>query len=86
MRTPLLVGAALSLGLLGAACGSDSSTLSSAATVMRAVGSECFRVALATASQVAAARAAQAGGRADACGGGATSAWPLMRDHTGSCP
>jgi len=62
MRRSLLV---VALGLLAASCGSDSPTSpSTMATVTLAVGSETFRVALATPEQVAAARAAQAGGRA----------------------
>ena len=55
----------VALGLLAASCGSDSPTPpSTMATVTLAVGSEIFRVALTTPEQVAAARAAQAGGRA----------------------
>jgi len=62
MRRSLLV---VALGLLAASCGSDSPTSpSTMATVTLAVGSETFRVALTTPEQVAAARAAQAGGRA----------------------
>jgi len=62
MRRSLLV---VALGLLAASCGSDSPTPpSTMATVTLAVGSEIFRVALTTPEQVAAARAAQAGGRA----------------------
>jgi hypothetical protein len=62
MRRSLLV---VALGLLAASCGSDSPTSpSTMATVTLAVGSEIFRVALTTPEQVAAARAAQAGGRA----------------------
>ena len=60
-----LVVVAGSLGLLACACGSDSSTSPSPmATVTLAVGNETFRVALTTPDQVAAARAAQAGGAA----------------------
>jgi len=62
MRRSLLV---VALGLVAASCGSDSPTSpSTMATVTLAVGSETFRVALTTPEQVAAARAAQAGGRA----------------------
>ena len=62
MRRSLLV---VALGLLAASCGGDSPTSpSTMATVTLAVGSEIFRVALTTPEQVAAARAAQAGGRA----------------------
>ena len=62
MRRSLLV---VALGLLAASCGSDSPTSpSTMATVTLAVGSETFRVALTTPEQIAAARAAQAGGRA----------------------
>jgi len=62
MRRSLLV---VALGLLAASCGSDAPTSpSTMATVTLAVGSETFRVALTTPEQVAAARAAQAGGRA----------------------
>jgi len=62
MRRSLLV---VALGLLAASCGSDSPTSpSTMATVTLAVGSEIFRVAVTTREQVAAARAAQAGGRA----------------------
>jgi len=62
MRRSLLV---VALGLLAASCGSDSPTSpSTMATVTLAVGTETFRVALTTPEQVAAARAAQAGGRA----------------------
>ena len=62
MRRSLLV---VALGLLAASCRSDSPTSpSTMATVTLAVGSETFRVALTTPEQVAAARAAQAGGRA----------------------
>src|SRR5882672_3722895 len=61
----IFAAVAASLGLLAGACGSDSSTLPSPmATVTLAVGSETFRVALTTPLQVAAARAAQAGGAA----------------------
>src|SRR4029078_11805208 len=52
-------------GLLAGACGSDSPTSPAPmATATLAVGSETFRVALTTAEQVSAARAAQAGGPA----------------------
>jgi len=62
MRRSLLV---VALGLLAASCGIDSPTPpSTMATVTLAVGGEIFRVALTTPEQVAAARAAQAGGRA----------------------
>ena len=62
MRRSLLV---VALGLVAASCGSDSPTSpSTMATVTLAVGTETFRVALTTPEQVAAARAAQAGGRA----------------------
>ena len=62
MRRSLLV---VALGLLAASCGSDSPTPpSTMATVTLAVGNETFRVALTTPEQIAAARAAQAGGRA----------------------
>ena len=62
MRRSLLV---VALGLLAASCGSESPTSpSTMATVTLAVGTETFRVALTTPEQVAAARAAQAGGRA----------------------
>jgi len=62
MRRSLLV---VALGLVAASCGGDSPTSpSTMATVTLAVGSEIFRVALTTPEQVAAARAAQAGGRA----------------------
>ena len=62
MRRSLLV---VALGLLAASCGSDAPTSpSTMATVTLAVGSETFRVALTTPEQVAAARAAQAGGTA----------------------
>jgi len=62
MRRSLLV---VALGLLAPSCGSDSPTSpSTMATVTLAVGTETFRVALTTPEQVAAARAAQAGGRA----------------------
>jgi len=65
MRPSLLVVAAASSALFAGACGSDSPTPpSTMATVTLAVGSETFRVALTTPEQVAAARAAQAGGRA----------------------
>jgi hypothetical protein len=55
----LLVAAALAI-----ACGSSPTPPSSSAVVTLSVGSETFRVALTTADQVAAARAAQSGGRA----------------------
>ena len=62
-RLALLLAAALAAAL-GSACGDDAPTApSSAAVVTFAVGSEEFRVALTTADQVAAARAAQSGGR-----------------------
>jgi len=65
MRPPLRVVVFASLALFAAACGSDSPTPpSTMATVTFAVGNETFRVALTTSEQVAAARAAQAGGRA----------------------
>jgi len=61
----LLVAGAASLGLLAAACGGDSpASPAPVATVTLAVGSETFRVALTSPELVAAARAAQAGGRA----------------------
>ena len=62
--TRLLVALAAWSGLLAGACGSDSPTSPSAATAALAVGSETFRVALTSPQQVAAARAAQAGGAA----------------------
>jgi hypothetical protein len=55
----LAVGAGLAI-----ACGGTPTTPSSGAVVTFAVGSETFRVALTSADQVAAARAAQSGGRA----------------------
>jgi hypothetical protein len=62
-RSTLLLAAVLAA--LASACGDDGPTApSSAAVVTFAVGSEEFRVALTTADQVAAARAAQSGGRA----------------------
>jgi len=62
-RSTLLLAAVLAT--LASACGDDGPTApSSAAVVTFAVGSEEFRVALTTADQVAAARAAQSGGRA----------------------
>jgi len=62
-RSTLLLAAALAA--LASACGDDAPTApSSAAVVTFAVGSEEFRVALTTADQVAAARAAQSGGGA----------------------
>src|SRR4029450_567796 len=65
MRRPfLLVGVIAPLGLLAAPCGDDPMSPSTMATVTLAVGSETFRVALTTPEQVAAARAAQAGGTA----------------------
>jgi hypothetical protein len=63
-RPSLLVAVFAPLGLLAAACGDDSTSPSTMATVTFAVGGETFRVALTTPEQVAAARAAQAGGRA----------------------
>jgi hypothetical protein len=60
----LLVAVAAWSGLLAGACGSDSPTSPSAATATLAVGNETFRVALTSSQQVAAARAAQAGGAA----------------------
>lgn len=64
-HTSLLVTAAAAMVLSAVACGSGSSTSPSPlATVTLAVGSETFRVALTTPPQVAAARAAQAGGSA----------------------
>jgi len=63
-RSTLLPAAALGAAL-AIACGDDTPTApSSGALVTFAVGSETFRVALTTAEQVAAARAAQSGGRA----------------------
>jgi hypothetical protein len=56
--------ALLSAAALAIACGSSPTTPSSSAVVTLSVGSETFRVALTTADQVAAARAAQSGGRA----------------------
>jgi hypothetical protein len=59
-----LPAAALAI-VLAIGCGSATPTTpSSAALVTFAVGSETFRVALTTPDQVAAARAAQSGGRA----------------------
>ncbi len=49
---------------LALSCGGSSTTPSSSTVVTFAVGSETFRVALITTDQVAAARAAQSGGRA----------------------
>ena len=54
----------LSAAALAIACGSSPTPPSSSAVVTLSVGSETFRVALTTADQVAAARAAQSGGRA----------------------
>jgi hypothetical protein len=59
-RTSTLLAAAA----LATACGSSPTAPSSSAVVTLSVGSETFRVALTTADQVAAARAAQSGGRA----------------------
>jgi len=65
MRPSLLVVAAASSALFAGACGSDSRTPpSTMATVTLAVANETFRVAATTPGQVAAARAAQAGGTA----------------------
>ena len=64
-RSTLLFAAAALAAVHASACGDDAPTgPSSAAVVTFAVGSEAFRVALTTADQVAAARAAQSGGRA----------------------
>jgi hypothetical protein len=64
MRMHLRAMVALA-GLLSSACGSDSSTLPSAGPVTTlAVGAETFRVALTKPQEIAAARAAQAGGPA----------------------
>jgi hypothetical protein len=63
-RSMLVSAAALSMALV-IACGSGTPTTpSSSALVTFDVGSETFRVALTTADQVGAARAAQNGGRA----------------------
>src|SRR4030095_8445706 len=63
-RSTLLSAAALGASL-AIACRDDASTApSSGALVTFAVGGETFRVSLTTADQVAAARAAQSGGRA----------------------
>jgi hypothetical protein len=60
-----LLTAIATLALLASGCGHGGSTSpSSAATVTLAVANETFRVALTTPQQVAAARAAQAGGPA----------------------
>jgi hypothetical protein len=59
----MLAAAALS-GTLAIACGSTPSAPSSSAVVTFLVVGETFRVSLTTADQVAAARAAQNGGRA----------------------
>src|SRR5262245_15314905 len=59
-RAILAVGAALAI-----ACGGTPTTPLSGAVVTFAVGSETLRVALISADQVAAAHAAQSGGRAD---------------------
>ena len=60
-----LCAIAASLGLLSSACGSDSPSSPSGAPIMTlAVGAETFRVALTTPQEIAAARAAQAGGSA----------------------
>ena len=59
------VSAALCSAALAVACGDDSPTSPSPAAVATfAVSGETFRVALTTADQIAAARAAQAGGPA----------------------
>jgi hypothetical protein len=56
---------AAALAVLAIACGDDAPTApSSGAVVTFAVANETFRVGLTTADQVAAARAAQSGGRA----------------------
>lgn len=60
----MLFTAAASATLLAIACGSSPSTPSPSAVAMLSVGNETFRVALTTTDQVAAARAAQSGGRA----------------------
>jgi hypothetical protein len=61
---PRLAASALLAAVLGAGCGDSSSTPSSSAVVTFSVVGETFRVALTTPEQVAAARAAQGGGRA----------------------
>ncbi|HEX6737148.1 MAG TPA: hypothetical protein VF310_02640 [Vicinamibacteria bacterium] len=63
-RTLLLVALVASAALLGGGCDDSSTSPSDVSTATLAVGSETFRVALTTPQQVAAARAAQGGGRA----------------------
>jgi hypothetical protein len=64
IRRPLSVAAALCLTILGSACDDGPTAPSSAAVVTVGVGSETFRVLLTSETQIEAARAAQAGGRA----------------------
>jgi len=58
------LSAAVLAAALAVGCGGSPTTPSSSAVVTFTVGSEMFRVALTTADQVVAARAAQSGGRA----------------------
>jgi hypothetical protein len=61
----MFIASAMVVALSANACGDDiPSAPSSGALVTFAVGSETFRVSLTTSDQVAAARAAQSGGRA----------------------
>src|SRR5262245_30095924 len=59
-----LLGATAMVTVLASGCGHGSTSPSSSATVTLAVANETFRVALTTPEQLAAARAAQAGGPA----------------------